>query len=132
MNLVESFELKRTEGSPGDSKAARERRRCAPPGRQHRNKLRHGRVTLGGSFWGWNGAVRHFRRRTSHSFTVLSVLAEAKVLPSGLQATENTSFVWPFRVANSLPAATSHSLIVWSQLPDARVLPSGPHATHNT
>src|SRR5947209_5603365 len=68
----------------------------------------------------------------SHSLIVLSVLAEASVFPSGLNATEYTSDVCPLRVARSLPVFASHSLIVWSHLPEASVLPSGLNATEVT
>src|SRR5437899_1514129 len=40
---------------------------------------------------------------TSHSLTVLSLLAEVRVLPSGLNATDITAWVCPWRVARSLP-----------------------------
>ena len=69
---------------------------------------------------------------TSHSLIVWSLLPEASVLPSGLNATDHTPPVCPLRVACSLPVATSHSLIVWSPLPEASVLPSGLYATEYT
>src|SRR5262245_59470333 len=55
----------------------------------------------------------------------LQALAEARVLPSGLKATEVTQSVCPLSVARSWPLAASHNLIVWSSLPEATVLPSG-------
>ena len=42
---------------------------------------------------------------------------EASVLPSGLNATENTESVWPLRTNRSLPVFTSHSFTVLSLLP---------------
>src|SRR5947209_3817561 len=62
----------------------------------------------------------------------LSPLPEARVLPSGLKATDDTPSVCPLRVACSLPVATSHNLIVLSLLADANVLPSGLKATDCT
>ena len=47
----------------------------------------------------------------------LSVLPEASVLPSGLNATEHDRLVCPSRVARSLPVATSHSRTVLSVAP---------------
>lgn len=44
-----------------------------------------------------------------HSRTVLSQLAVARVLPSGLNATSVTSSVWPARVVMVSPVDTSHS-----------------------
>ena len=75
----------------------------------------------------------HFSLRsavgTSHSLIVPSALPEARVLPSGLYATNRTTSVCPLRVARSLPVCTSHSLTVLSWLPEASVLPSGLNAT---
>src|SRR5205807_311124 len=61
---------------------------------------------------------------TSHSLMVLSSLPEAKVLPSGLKATDQTT-ACPLRVIRCLPVATSHSATVSSVLAEARTLPSG-------
>src|SRR5262249_48872316 len=58
----------------------------------------------------------------SHSLTVLSSLPEARVLPSGLKATDQAQLFCPPRVAEFLAMATSHSLIVPAAL--AMVLPS--------
>src|SRR4051794_16172599 len=69
---------------------------------------------------------------TAHSLIVLSPLAEASVLPSGLYAMDDTPSVCPLRVAFCLPVATSHSLIVLSLLAEASVLPSGLKATDDT
>lgn len=51
------------------------------------------------------------------------------VSPSGLNATERTSAVWPVRVAVLRPVATSHTISV---PPLTRVLPSGLNATEST
>src|SRR5216683_5790907 len=59
----------------------------------------------------------------SQSLMILS-LFEAKVLPSGVNATPPTGAECPFKVAHSLPVARSQSLIVLSSLPEANVLPS--------
>ena len=67
---------------------------------------------------------------TSHSRTVPSPLPLARVLPSGLNATESTGPVWPVSGPPiGRPVATSHSRTVPSALPLARVLPSGLNAT---
>ncbi len=75
---------------------------------------------------------------TSHNWTVLSVLSallmlpEARVLPSGLKATEVTSPACDKSVAVYLPLATSQSLTAKSLPPEAKVLPSGLNATDTT
>src|SRR3989442_796851 len=74
----------------------------------------------------------HFAGLTSHSLIVLSQLAEARVLPSGLYATKDTGFSCPRRVACSLRVATSQSVIVLPWFPAASVLPSGLKATDLT
>src|SRR5262249_13736973 len=48
----------------------------------------------------------------SHSLMVLSALAEASILPSGLKAIQTISLVCASRVAVSFPAFTSHNLTV--------------------
>ena len=77
---------------------------------------------------------------TSHTLTVESMcltdrgspLPLARVVPSGLKATELTTSECPLRVRNSVPVETSHSFMVLSQLPLARVFPSGLKATEAT
>ncbi len=64
-----------------------------------------------------------------HSRIVRSSLAEAKVFPSGLQATSSQDSIWPCSARSGCPLAASHSRIVWSQLAEARVFPSGLQAT---
>ena len=54
------------------------------------------------------------RVATSHSFTVSSVDPEARVVPSGENATELTPRVCPSRVAIFVRVATSHSFTVAS------------------
>jgi len=66
---------------------------------------------------------------TFHRRMVQSMLPEARVRPSGLNATLFTEAEWPIRVLTSLPLATSHSLIVLSTQPDAIVCPFGLNAT---
>ena len=67
---------------------------------------------------------------TSHNRTVPSSPPLARVLPSGLNATDKTWPVWPVRGSPAgWPVATSHSRTVPSSLPLARVLPSGLNAT---
>ena len=70
------------------------------------------------------------RVATSHNRTVPSPLPVARVLPSGLNATESTAPVWPVRGFLLWRwVATSHNRTVPSPLPLARVLPSGLNAT---
>src|SRR5262249_10151659 len=61
---------------------------------------------------------------TSHSLIVWSALPVARVLPSGLKATELSQSVCPVRVAVRWPVATSHNLRAVPP-PEASVLPSG-------
>src|SRR5262249_22646962 len=68
---------------------------------------------------------------TSQSLNERWLLPAAKVLPSGLNATEPTMLP-PWRVARISPVRTSQSLTVWSSPPDANVLPSGLNATDST
>src|SRR5262249_59434720 len=65
---------------------------------------------------------------TPHSLVALSPPADARVFPSGLNATEPTSPLCPVSVSCSLPVLTSHSLISFP-LAAASVLPSGLNAT---
>ena len=69
---------------------------------------------------------------TSHSLTVPSLDADARVLPSGEKATELTQDVCPKSVPVLDPVATSHSLTVPSRDADATVLLSGEKATERT
>gem|GEM_PF-5402504 len=63
---------------------------------------------------------------------ISSMLLEANVFPSGLNATEVTALECPVRAHNSLPLAASHNLTVWSSLPEASISPSGLYATDKT
>src|SRR5277367_2600266 len=65
----------------------------------------------------------------SHSLTVLSLYADASVLPSGEKATAMTELEWPSSVCSTAPDPASHSLTVLSYDADASVLPSGEKAT---
>src|SRR5262249_23029459 len=67
-----------------------------------------------------------------HKRIVLSQLPLARVLLSGLNATEATTSVWPVRVAVVWPVFTSHNRAVLSWLPLAKVLPSRLNATEVT
>src|SRR5262249_53778881 len=62
----------------------------------------------------------------SHSFTLPSMLAEARVLPSGLNATETTPKVLRHQVL--VPLATSQSLVS-PMFAEAKTFPSGREAT---
>ena len=57
---------------------------------------------------------------------------EARVAPSGENATEFTAPVCPSSVATPVRVATSHSLSVPPSDPEARVAPSGENATEFT
>src|SRR5438128_5641752 len=66
---------------------------------------------------------------TFHIFIVLSYEPEARVCPSGENATLYTSPLCPVRVRITDPSDTLHSFIVLSPEPEARVCPSGENAT---
>ena len=55
--------------------------------------------------------------------------AVASRVPSGLNATPDTSSVWPVRVRTVVPVAGSHSRTVLSSLAVASRVPSGLNAT---
>src|SRR5262249_14106578 len=64
---------------------------------------------------------------TSQSFTVLSALAEASRLLSGLNATARTELVWPCfprKSWSSLPVTASQTKILRSSPAEASSLPS--------
>src|SRR5436305_204338 len=61
----------------------------------------------------------------SQSRTLLSSPPDARSLPSGLNAKENTQSVWPLRTAVSLPVATSHTRTTLSPPAEASSFPSG-------
>jgi hypothetical protein len=63
---------------------------------------------------------------------VLSKPFDAKVFPSGANATQVTPPVCPRRDARSFPAATSQTLTDMSFEADASVFPSGENATERT
>jgi hypothetical protein len=64
-----------------------------------------------------------------HNLMVLSVLAEARVFPSGLKLTLMTQLLCPLRVVISFFVSRFHSLMVLSVLAEARVFPSGLKVT---
>src|SRR5262245_36658857 len=66
---------------------------------------------------------------TSQILTTPSRLAEASLLPSGLNATHATALVGSLKVATSWPVAASQTLTVWSLLPEASSFPSGLKTT---
>ena len=80
----------------------------------------------------------------SHTFTVLSSLADTTVLQSGEKATDVTPHLkndqiegddlreCPFRVLLTSIDSTSHRFNELREQPDATVLPSGEKATDNT
>src|SRR4051794_33893303 len=70
---------------------------------------------------------------TSHSLIELSELPDARVLPSGVKAREDTPPWCPVRTSRSAPAREmSQSLTVRSPLPDASVRPPSRNATEDT
>ena len=68
----------------------------------------------------------------SHSFTVLSQLAEATILPSGEMAKRQMWLWCPVSTARSFPVATSHTRTLPSAEPDTNVFPSGVIARVDT
>ena len=72
---------------------------------------------------------------TFHILMVPSQDAEANCFPSGLQATELTELVCPFKVFSSFPVAASHIFIapaIVASDPEASCFPSGLQATDLT
>ena len=61
----------------------------------------------------------------SHSLIVLSPLPEARRRPSGENANDETSCVWPDSVAAAGPVRFCQSRIVSSPEPEAKSVPSG-------
>src|ERR1700686_1933379 len=61
----------------------------------------------------------------SQILIVLSALAEARRLPSGLKETLLTAHECPLRVLTSWPVSASQTFTVLSALAEARRLPSG-------
>ncbi|HVE95498.1 MAG TPA: hypothetical protein VNA67_00660 [Pseudonocardiaceae bacterium] len=72
----------------------------------------------------------------SHSIAVLSVLAVANMLLSGVNATDTTALLWPVRgcptVRGRAGSVRSHRMTLRSALAVARVVPSGEIATEDT
>src|SRR6516225_3910489 len=91
------------------------------PTKAHRYRARSAAVAM------FCPGVATFQNRT-----VPSELPLAKVLRSGLNATELTGPVWPVRAAICRRVATSHRMAVPLLLPVARVVPSGLNATEVT
>mmetsp|Transcript_16307 Transcript_16307/g.38280 ORF Transcript_16307/g.38280 Transcript_16307/m.38280 type:complete len:262 (-) Transcript_16307:79-864(-) len=73
--------------------------------------------------------MRDDRIRTTSQSTTFSPLAHATSIPSGENARDAITSVWPVSACTSLPVAASHSHTTWSSPPDAIVRPSGEHAT---
>ena len=63
---------------------------------------------------------------------ILSYDPEARVAPSGENATEPTKDLCPSKVAILVCVAMSHSLTVLSSAPEARIVPSDENATEPT
>src|SRR5207244_9933160 len=66
------------------------------------------------------------------SLTVRSSLAEMRVLPSGVNASAQTTSLCPSSLAWTAPVAMFHYRTVASWLPVARDFPSGEKATDST
>jgi hypothetical protein len=66
------------------------------------------------------------------SLIVLSPLPEAKYLPSGENATDKITELWPCSVVTYFCNFTLQSLTVLSKLPEAKYLPSGENAIEKT
>ena len=75
-------------------------------------------------------SVRSSPLVVSHSRTTWSLPAEARVVPSGLNATARTQPVWPVSSVRSSPLVVSHSRTIWSLPAEARVVPSGLTANY--
>jgi hypothetical protein len=75
---------------------------------------------------------RHSPVLTSQNFTVLSALPEARILPEGLNATDQTQLACPVQVLKTSPVVLSHNFTVLSALAEARILLEGLNATLNT
>ena len=69
---------------------------------------------------------------TSHTLTIPSQAPEARIVPSGENATETTSSACPLKVAIFSFVATSHSFTSPPPSPEARIVPSGENATETT
>ena len=69
---------------------------------------------------------------SSHSRTVLSLLLDATIRPSGLKHTEFTQPPCPWSVLTHAPVTASHTRTVLSWLPDASCFPSGLKHTEFT
>ena len=69
---------------------------------------------------------------TSHTRMVWSFEPEARLRPSGDQATDQMALVWPSRRAVLCPQTTSQRRMVLSFEPEARLRPSGDQATDQT
>jgi hypothetical protein len=63
---------------------------------------------------------------------VLSLLQEAKYLPSGENVTERTDSLWPCSVVTYFFDYMLQSLTVLSELPEAKYFPSGENAKELT
>ena len=68
----------------------------------------------------------------SQNLMVLSSLAEAMRVPSGLKLTLVTALVCPLSVLITSPVAALHNLMVLSSLPEAIRVPSGLKLTSRT
>lgn len=69
---------------------------------------------------------------TSQSLIVPSTLPEARILPSGENATVTTESECPVRMRSTRPLITSQSITLRSELPEASVRPSGVNLTEKT
>lgn len=69
--------------------------------------------------WPFSGPPRASPVLGSHSLTVLSMLPDASIRPSGDHATARTQLVCPFNVWRGVPVSQSHILTVLSPLPVA-------------
>ena len=70
---------------------------------------------------------------TSHTRTVLSLLADISYVPSDENPAEYTNpLLWSCKVCSHLPVETFHSRTVWSELADTSVVPSGENPAEVT
>jgi hypothetical protein len=68
----------------------------------------------------------------SQALTVSSSDADARYLPSGENAIDQTQFEWPSSVRSAMPVVESQSLIVVSSDADASYLPLGQNTKAKT
>ncbi len=80
----------------------------------------------------YGATLLHFLWRAQHGGRHAALLAEARRVPSGAQATPSTGHAWRSSKRSSLPPAASHRSTVLSFPAEARRALSGAQATPRT